>query len=166
MVLYQQVPVCVIIHQQLNTISNYFTEFEASMGNYNGYDVAVTSRVHILYRFPSPYIGMSNGLKWTVPWNSGIMRSIYLWIIVNIHRRSNPIGIQKTNVAMEHHETEHVDSSEPTPYQLTEAKRSTIRKTMLFQTKSSLDWCTYMYIYVYIPHKMTMLMRNTSEWFR
>ena len=72
-------------------IPKSYTEFGASMKNYNGDYVTLTSDVYITKRFTKP-IPMRNDLndvqsnEMTMYWEA---YAISLWIIFNLHRRSN-----------------------------------------------------------------------------
>ena len=64
--------------------------------------------------------------------DSAIKYGIYLGIIVNLHRRSNPICIQTTNMTTEPRGW-NMDSSNPKPDQVTDTKRKQYVKPYYFE---------------------------------
>ena len=68
--------------------------------------------------------------------DSAIKYGIYLGIIVNLHRRSNPVCIQTTNMTTEprgRNTRWNMDSSNPKPDQVTDTKRKQYVKPYYFE---------------------------------
>ena len=105
LVLHQQNPVPVIITNKW-TISKSYIEFGASMNNYSGDGVTVTSCVHILDRC-TKLIRMSNSPKCEQCYEIRYIERDISRNLVNLHRRAHPICMKTTNMTMEHDETDH-----------------------------------------------------------